>query len=341
MKTREATGAQGMTRREMLVLGVGAFAVATLPGAVRRGSHLFRRQAPVMGTIAELAVVHADPMSAHAGIDAALAALERVERLMTRFEPASDVGRANGAAGQEPVTVSAATAAVLTEALAWADASGGAFDPTLGRAIRLWDVGHRRTPPPEGAVHRLAGRRLYRSLALDRWRGAPVIRLTEPDAEIDLGGIAKGYGVDRAAEALRAHGITRAIVNVGGDLYAIGEAERGGPWRVGIRSPHEPARLAGVLEISDGAVATSGDYLQYFQHGGRRYHHLLDPSTGAPRLSAVRSITVTAQSCVAADAAATAVFGMEPQAAERLLRACAPGARIASRIADGASTGAG
>jgi len=239
------------------------------------------------------------------------------------------------------VAVSPATAAVLSEALAWAEASGGAFDPTLGRAIRLWDVGHRRTPPPEEVVHRLAGRRLYRSLALDRWRGEPVIRFTDRDAEIDLGGIAKGYGVDRAAEALRAHGITRAIVNVGGDLYAIGEAERGGPWRVGIRSPHEPARLAGVLEINDGAVATSGDYLQYFQHGGRRYHHLLDPSTGAPRVSGVHSVTVIAQTCLAADAAATAVFGMEPDAAGQLLRVRAPGARIASRIADGASTGRG
>jgi len=330
-----------MTRRELLVLGMGAFAVATLPGAVRRGSHLIRRQAPVMGTIAELAVVHADPLRAHAGIDAALATLGRVERLMTRFEPTSDVGRANRAAAREPVSVSPATAAVLAEALAWAEASGGAFDPTLGRAIRLWDVGHRRTPPPEEAVRRLAGRRMYRSLTLDRWRGAPVIRFTEPDAEIDLGGIAKGYGVDLAAEALRAHGIARAIVNVGGDLYAIGEAERGGPWRIGIRSPRDPAWLAGMLEISDGAVATSGDYLQYFQHGGRRYHHLLDPRTGAPRLSAVRSVTVTAQTCLAADAAATAVFGMELDAAEQLLKSRAPRARIASRIADGASTGRG
>jgi thiamine biosynthesis lipoprotein len=181
-------------------------------------------------------------------------------------------------------------------------------------------------------VQRLAGRRLYRALDLDRWRGQPVVRFADPDVALDLGGIAKGHGVDRAVEALRARGVGQAVVNVGGDLYALGAAATGAPWRVGIRSPEDPSRLAGELEISDAAVATSGDYLQYFSHGGERYHHLLDPRTAAPRRTPVRSVTVVAGTCLAADAAATAAFGLEPDRAARLLRARGQGAWIAHRI---------
>lgn len=323
-------------RRGFLALGVGAFVVASLPLATRGRRRLVRRALPVMGTIAEIAVVDADPASGHAAIDAALGELRLVERLMTRFSDSSDVGRANREAAVGPVAITAPTALVLREALAWAHASGGEFDPCLGRAVRLWDVGHRRTPPPEGAVRRLAGRGLYGALEVDGWRGRWVARSTDPDVEIDLGGIAKGYGVDRAVDALRRRGVTRGIVNVGGDLYALGEAEPGAGWTVGIRSPEDPDRLAGSLTVRDAAVATSGDYLQFFRYQGRRYHHLLDPATGAPRRTPVRSVTVLAGTCLAADAGATAVFGMAREPAERMLRSRARDARLVSRIAAGA-----
>jgi thiamine biosynthesis lipoprotein len=198
--------------------------------------------------------------------------------------------------------------------------------------VKLWDVGSRTEPPPDDAVRRLAGRGFYRALDLGTRRGEPVISFTDPDVELDLGGIAKGYGVDRAVEALQRAGVTQALVNVGGDLYALGNAEDGGPWRIGIRSPEEPGRLAGELEVRDAAVATSGDYLQFFQHGGRRYHHLLDPVTGAPRLTAVHSLTIQATTCLVADAAATALYGMPRARAERVLHAHAPDARLVSEI---------
>jgi thiamine biosynthesis lipoprotein len=187
-------------------------------------------------------------------------------------------------------------------------------------------------------VQRLAGRRLYRALDLDHWRGQAVVRFTDPDVALDLGGIAKGYGVDRAVDALRARGVTQAVVNVGGDLYALGVAAGGGPWRVGIRSPEDPRRLAGELEVSDAAVATSGDYLQYFSYRGQRYHHLLDPHTAAPRRTPVRSVTVVAGTCLVADAAATAVFGSSRARAETVLRSRDATARVASIIPGGPGT---
>jgi thiamine biosynthesis lipoprotein len=326
-----------VNRREMLVLGVGAFVVSTVPLALGRRDRVVRRTMPVMGTLAEIAVVHREPAVAHAAIDAAIAELQAVDGRMTRFSAASDVGRANRRAATEAVAVDPTTAAVLREALAWAQSSEGAFDPALGRATGLWDVGHRTVPPAERAFRRLAGRRLYRAVDVGAWQGRDAVRFADGDVALDLGGIAKGFGVDRAADALRARGIDRGLVNVGGDLYALGEPEPGTPWVVGIQSPEDPTRVLERLTARDSAVATSGDYLQYFAHEGRRYHHLLDPGTAAPRRTPVHSVTVVAATCVAADAAATAVYGMPADRASRLLAARAPGAYVARTIADAAS----
>jgi thiamine biosynthesis lipoprotein len=314
-----------ISRRSFVALGAGLFAAALLPRGARRG--LVRRELPVMGTIADISVVAPDEHEAQAAIDAAFEELLRVERTMSRFLAASDVGRVNAARG-DAVHVAPETSFVLAEAIGWAEATGGAFDPCLGRAVELWDVGRRTEPPPPAAARRLAGRRLYRTLDLATWRGAPAARLGDPDAALDLGGIAKGYAVDRAAAALRARGIRDALVNVGGDLVALGRSEDGDPWRIGVRAPDDPRRLSATLLLSDEAVATSGDYEQFFEHAGRRYHHLLDPGTGAPRVTGRHSLTVVAPTCLAADAAATALFGMDGDAAAVVLARRAPGARI-------------
>lgn len=320
------------TRREFVALGIGAFVVAGLPGVVRPRSGLVRRTVPVMGTVAELAVLHRDPRYAHAAIDAAIAQLRFVDRTMTRFDPGSEVGRVNLEALRAPVAVSAHTATVLGEALSWAVASGGGFDPCLGKAIVLWDVGRRTAPPPGRAVRQLANRDLYRALELDADKGGARVRLHDADAAIDLGGIAKGYGVDRAAAALRDYGIYNALINVGGDLYALGRSEDGDPWRVGIRDPQNPSGIIETIEVSDQAVATSGDYLQFFNYDGRRYHHMLDPETGAPKQTAARSVTVVASTCMDADAAGTTAFGMAPDRARAVLERRAPGARIVHSV---------
>ncbi len=313
---------RGFSRREVLVLGAGAFVAAALPFAGRRRRRLRRRTVPMMGTVADLSVVTDDDGRASVALDAAVRALRLVETSMTRFDPRSDVGRANLGAAAGPVAIGPETRTVIEHALSWATSSDGAFDPCLGRAVALWDVTERDAPPPDGSWARLAGRRLYErvdvGLSSD---GLPVVSFADPDVRIDLGGIAKGHGVDRAVRALREAGIEDGLVNVGGDLYALGRSEDGDPWRVGVRSPTDPASLIDTIDVEDGAVATSGDYERAFLHEGRTYHHLLDPRTAAPRVTDVHSVTVTGDSCLHADAAATALFGATPGEAARLLRA--------------------
>jgi FAD:protein FMN transferase len=321
------TAGRGPSRRDFFVMGAGMFAVSTVGlGMARR--RLIRRSVPVMGTVAELAVVSRDERHAQAALDAAVAELRTVDRLMSRFSNVSDIGRANLTAYRQPVPVSAATAAVTAEALRWAGASGSAFDPAIGRAAELWDVVRRDAPPESRAVDRLAGRGLYRAVEPGRRAGSDVLIYHDTDIALDLGGIAKGYAVDRAVDALRVWGITDGLVNAGGDLYALGRSADGDPWTVGIRSP-DGVGLAGTIALADRAIATSGDYEQYFEHDGHRYHHLLDPNTAAPRASSSRSLTIVADLCMTADAAATAVFGIDARQAGSVLARLAPDARIA------------
>lgn len=316
------------SRRDFLTLAAGAFAVTALPIAARTRTRMHTRSLPVMGTTADIAVLHRDERHAQQAMQAALRELQRVEKLMSRFDPMSDIGRANTAAGMQRVTISAETATVIGAALGWANATHGGFDPAIARVVDLWDVKHRRTPPQQQQVQRLAGRNLYRHIDLDG--DANTVFIKQPDALIDLGGIACGYGVDCAVRVLREWGINNGFVNVGGDIYALGHAADGEAWRVGVRSPESADVMIANVALSDAAIATSGDYEQGYDYRGRRYHHIIDPASAEPRQTELHTVTVVTNKCIDADAASTAVFGMPKEAAQRLLALRAPGSRIVS-----------
>ena len=156
--------------------------------------------------------------------------------------------------------------------------------------------------------------------------------LRTPGAALDLGGIAKGYGVDRAAAVLREHGIHRGLVNVGGDLMAMGDAPGGDPWRIGVRDPAHPTRIITTLEVVDRAVATSGDYLRYLEYDGRRYAHILDARTREPARGGLHSVTVSAERVAEADAAATLTFVLGPDRGGRALETWTAPVRIEHHI---------
>ncbi len=321
-------------RREFLTLGIGALAVATLPRALRRRrDRLIRRTVPVMGTIADIAVRSDHEGWAEKGIDAAIAELRRVDRTMSRFRDDSEVGRANLTAGRGiAVPVGEDTAAVLAASLRWARASDGWFDPCLARVTELWDVLDRKTPPPSAEVRRLAGRGFYRDLDLDLNGSVPRVRLENPDAAIDLGAIAKGYAVDLAIQALQDRGIFNAIVEAGGDLRAIGVNGNGDPWEIGVRSPFHVEQVAQVLKVSDRAVSTSGTYFRYFRYDGRVYSHLMDPRDASPVRTPLESLSVEAETCMTADAAGNALFGIAGEKWKGILDRVAPEVRVVSVI---------
>lgn len=317
-----------IARREFLVLGAGALAVAALPWMTRRREQLFRRSLPLMGTIAEIGVVHENERFAQSAIDAAFAALLSVERAMTRFDAHSEVGRANRLAARTATQIGVETAKVIEAALLWAQASEGRFDPALGRLVTLWNVNHRHTPPLPDVVQRFAARGLYRAIDVSKTTTRGWVSFADAEVALDLGGIAKGYGVDRAVAALRNLGVKSGLVNVGGDLYALGHTVSREAWRVGVLDARQPGQIAQIFELADAAVATSGDYFQFFDYQGRRYHHLLDPKTASPHESVRHSLTVMAERCMDADAAATTLFGVGQAEALRILQVRAPGARI-------------
>jgi thiamine biosynthesis lipoprotein len=212
------------------------------------------------------------------------------------------------------VAIDAETAALLAYADRCHALSGGLFDLTSGVLRRAWDW--RRMPPqvPDEAA-------LAALLALVGWTGVEwnerTIRLPRAGMEIDFGGIGKEYAADRMATICMEHGLAHGIVNLGGDVRAIGPQQDGTPWQVGIRHPRHEGKAIAAVELSDGAVATSGDYERYFEIGGRRYCHILHPRTGMPA-AYWQSVSVVAPLCVVAGSCATIAMLMEA-AGETLL----------------------
>lgn len=262
----------------------------------------------VMDTLVSVTVY--GPQAAENG-RAALDEFRRLDRLLSAYLPDSDVGRVNAAAGREAVRVSRETAALVALSLKYAALSGGRFDPTVGPLVRLWGVGEGRTEPPS-PVEIAAARRLvdYRRVMVDQAEGR--LYLPQRGMALDLGGVAKGYAADRAAAALRARGVSSALIDAGGNIVALGTRPGGRPWRIGIRHPRREGQILGVLSVADRAVVTSGDYERFFLHGGRRYHHILDSHTGRPA-EGFTSVTIVAPSSTLADLLSTAVFVLGPK----------------------------
>ncbi len=260
---------------------------------------IVRRARPLLGTLVEISVRGAD--DPEAAIDSAFAAIGEVHALMSYHDPASEVSRLNRQAHRRPVRVHSATFEVLRAALALSQRSGGAFDVSIAPELER-----------QGLLPRVRGRG-----AAGTWRDiecAPGrrVRFHRP-LRIDLGGIAKGYAVDRACEVLRRHGIHSALVNAGGDLRVVGST----PWPIVVRHPARPGTLLPLCDLADGAVATSAAYFQERPPGARRVSALVNGRTRGLR-DWCGSVSVTAATCLHADAL-TKVVGLLGARAEALL----------------------
>ncbi len=304
--------------RRTLVIAAGIAVLLTglfllRPGSPRP-SELFSLSDFVMDTFATIRVPYGHEESARR----AFAELVRMEGIFDRFDPSSQVSRVNGAAGGW-VEVGPELIEVLTLVDELGPRTGGLFDVTVGPLVDVWGFGGERQAVPDPAALERARALVDASrLEIDTVGGR--VRLASPGMRLDLGGVAKGYAIDRAARVLEERGVAAGLVEVGGDVRVIGERPGGGPWRVGVQHPREQGALLGVLHLRDQAVATSGDYQRYFFQDGVRYHHILDPRTGWPGREAM-SVTVVAGSVVEADILSTAVFLMEARRGLEVLEA--------------------
>lgn len=267
------------------------------------------REEAIMGTRCAVELWTEDRARGEAAIEAVFADMRRIDALMSTYKPDSEISRVNAGAGKAPVPVSEELFALLQTAQQYSALSSGAFDITYASVGYLYDYRAHQRPDQKAISAALPGVD-YRQLRLDPVRRT--VAFGRPGMRIDLGGIAKGYAVDRGIEILKARGMGRAMVNAGGDTRVSGD-RFGKPWVVGIRHPDRANEVVMRIPLVDAAFSTSGDYERYFEEGGVRYHHILDPKTGqSPH--AVRSVTVIASNATRTDGLTKTVFILGPKA---------------------------
>lgn len=287
----------------MAVLGL---AMALAAGCAREPP-VHSRQFLAFGTLVEVTIYGGEEQRARQAIDAVEQEFHYMHRTWHAWRPGA-LGRVNALlATTEWFSVAPSVRPLIVRASELSAASGGLFNPAIGRLVELWGFHQDERPAGPPPDPRQIAELLEQApgmgdLELDGIR----LRSRNPAVRLDFGAFAKGYGIDRTIELLRQRGIENAIINAGGDLRAIGRhGER--PWRIGVRDPRGPGILASLEVEGDESVFTSGDYERYFEYGGVRYHHILDPRTGQPARG-VTSVTVIHDEGAAADAAATALF---------------------------------
>jgi FAD:protein FMN transferase len=262
-----------------------------------------------MGTSVRVEVYGGTASDRQAAADEAFGAIGEVDRLMSDYRADSELTHVNQTAAQQPVSVSAPMFAVLDAAERVSLASGGAFDITVGPLVSLWGFKDKRAHVPTSAeladVRDLVG---FRNVALDR--DAHRVRFVRPGVQIDLGGIAKGFALDVAAESLRRRGLS-GLVDAGGNQFMVGLPAGKQKWSVGISSPDMPGGLLGVVDIAGGALSTSSDASNFLIANGRTYGHLLDPRSLQPSAASL-SVTIVSPDGTLSDALSKAVFVLGP-----------------------------
>ena len=265
-----------------------------------------------MGTFARMLVVAPDKATAEQSVKAALAVFDRIETLMSDYDPDSQISEVNRRAFAEPVAVDADVFDVLVAAVEYSRLSDGAFDITVGPVVQLWRTARNTAvaPTPEHIAD--AGAKVgWRHLILDPEH--KTVRFALEGMALDLGGIAKGYAIDKAAEAIRQAGAVGGMVDIGGDLVCFGRSLGQNPhWLIGLQDPAADEKHLMRLALDDRAVATSGDYRRFAILNGQKYSHIVNPAT-ADAAADLSSVTIIAPTATQADALATAVSVLGPE----------------------------
>jgi len=263
-----------------------------------------------MGSLVELTAWTTDERAANDAFEHAFREFDRLDALLSVWKDGSDVLRMNAAAGKAPVKVSGDTIEVLAMAHDVSAWTNGKFDITFGALADIWkfDQDQDNTVPTRAQIEARLPLVDFEQVVIDRTAGTAFIR--KPGMRVHLGGIGKGYAVDRAVALLKERGLRDFMIQFGGDLYVAG-TNGGKPWALAIADPRGNHDPFATIEMSDGTFSTSGDYERTFMKDGVRYHHIIDPDRGEPaRLC--RSVTLVTNRAVIADAVAKGVFILGP-----------------------------
>jgi thiamine biosynthesis lipoprotein len=290
-----------MRRREFLALSSAAFLVRP---AFRAEPRLVERWSWAMGQPVHLRLFHADEAAGLEAAQAALAELRRVEGVLSRFDDTSALSELNRRAGRGWLDAGPELPQVLAEALRFRAATGGAFDIAVEPLMRAWGFREPRKAAP--GERELAEARAAVAAATIEVSGVR-IRLPVRHTQLDLGGVGVGYGLDRAGAELRRQGVERALLEVSGDLLALGAPPGSDGWLVDIADPERPGSILASTTIRDAALATSGQSAATVELSGRSHGHVMDPATGRPATRLLQA-TVTARTARAADALSTATL---------------------------------
>ena len=267
----------------------------------------------IMGTRIVVELWADDATQANAAIDAVMAEMVNIDNNMSTYKPDSEVSRVNGNAAKAPMVISPELFDLLTTALEFSRITEGAFDITYASVGFMYDFrAHKK--PTEAEIESALPAVNYHHVVLDQ--KTRTVFFTQPGVRIDLGGIGKGYAVDRGIAILQAKGVSHALVTAGGDSRIIGD-RFGKPWIVGIRHPDDKAHVIAKIPLVDTAMSTSGDYERYFDEDGVRYHHIIDPRTGKSA-SKVRSATILASTATRTDGLSKTAFVLGAEEAMKI-----------------------
>ncbi len=256
-----------------------------------------------MGTEVTVELWHTDNARGSELASAVMDEMHRIDNLMSSYQADSELSAVNDGASKGPVIVSTELISLIERALEYSDLTSGAFDITYASAGQYYD--YRNNKKPDDAQLKDALLAVdYHHVKPDK--SASTIQFMHPGVRIDLGGIAKGYAVDRCIKLLQQAGVTRALITAGGDTRVIGK-RRGRPWHIGIRNPRDEDNIVSMIPLEDSAISTSGDYELFFEEDGVRYHHILNPKTGRSTHEIISS-SIIAEFAIDTDALSTSVF---------------------------------
>jgi thiamine biosynthesis lipoprotein len=294
-----------LKKSSLIYLAVGIILAGFVLYMVRAEKKIERTEF-LMDTIVNSVIYTRNRRQGVNALSSAFGEMYRLEIILDRHHTDSEVFVLNRDAGTRPIVVSAEALDVIKKSLQVGEQTGGAFDITIAPLINLWRFGSADVyVPSENELAQTVKLVDFRRVQVNNNDGT--VFLDGGGTELDLGGIAKGYIVDMAIEALLEQGITSAYLDAGGDIRVIGEKPDGSAWRIGVRHPRDRRGIIAIVELRDKAIVTSGDYERFFVVDDVRYHHIIDPKTGEPSRGII-SVTVIAPDAFTADAYSTALF---------------------------------